>query len=442
MKTRLLIPLLFLFATSLIAQVQYQKVIIVDGSGSPVAYDKVILVKSDGTNVTIATFGTGSNSVLTGSNIVAGSGMTITSTNNTLVFTSTAAGTTGTNVTLQGNTFNVQNALLKLDSGGQVPVANLQIGVSPSGILATSVVSAGANIGLTTTNGGLIISATSTAYTGASTASGDTLTVSGSTITLSGTRGVTGGGTGLSSFTINSFFYAGGTTTFSQGVFGSDHVLTNGTLTLTPTNTTITRLAAIGTITTSSTAGTITIGGTTSGITIDIPTAASVLTMSGGGQTIATFNRSDQGGITVPTVRPHFRNGLTFDASDRLDLVDNGDGTTARLRQDSAVLQSWTTGGSTVSGFLITNGSSQFGSIGTPVKFIRSGTATLSSGTVVVTDTNVTATSRIIVELDTIGTVTLPSAYGVTSRVSGSNFTIKASAPTDTSVVDWWMWQP
>jgi hypothetical protein len=65
----------------------------------------------------------------------------------------------------------------------------------------------------------------------------------------------------------------------------------------------------------------------------------------------------------------------------------------------------------------------------------KQGTAVLAGGTVTVANTNVLATSRIFVTLVTLGTVTVPSAYGVTSRVAGTSFTILASQATDTSTV-------
>jgi hypothetical protein len=87
-------------------------------------------------------------------------------------------------------------------------------------------------------------------------------------------------------------------------------------------------------------------------------------------------------------------------------------------------------------------GSTTLGSAGTNITRIRTGQATLSAGTVAVADTNVTANTKIFVTLHTLGTVTLPSAYGVTARTPGTGFTISASLVTDTSVVDYVMIEP
>lgn len=66
-----------------------------------------------------------------------------------------------------------------------------------------------------------------------------------------------------------------------------------------------------------------------------------------------------------------------------------------------------------------------------------SGTATLVGGTVTVNTTTVTATSRIRLTAQNLGTVTVPSALAVSARTPGSSFTILASQATDTSDVAW-----
>lgn len=65
----------------------------------------------------------------------------------------------------------------------------------------------------------------------------------------------------------------------------------------------------------------------------------------------------------------------------------------------------------------------------------KQGVATLVAGTVVVANTSVTATSRIQLTCQSLGTVAVPSAYGISARVPGVSFTILASVPTDTSVI-------
>lgn len=72
----------------------------------------------------------------------------------------------------------------------------------------------------------------------------------------------------------------------------------------------------------------------------------------------------------------------------------------------------------------------------------KMGVATLVGGTVVVNTTAVTATSRIFYTAQSLGTVAVPSAYGTSARTAGTSFTILASAPTDTSVIAWVMFEP
>ncbi len=72
----------------------------------------------------------------------------------------------------------------------------------------------------------------------------------------------------------------------------------------------------------------------------------------------------------------------------------------------------------------------------------RMGVATLVAGTVTVNTTAVTATSRIFLTAQNLGTVTIPSNYGVSARSAGTSFTILASAPTDTSTIAWEIIEP
>jgi hypothetical protein len=72
----------------------------------------------------------------------------------------------------------------------------------------------------------------------------------------------------------------------------------------------------------------------------------------------------------------------------------------------------------------------------------KQGVSTLVAGTVTVTNANVTATSRIFLTAQSLGTVTIPSALAVTARTAGTSFTITSSAATDTSVVAWEIFEP
>lgn len=71
-----------------------------------------------------------------------------------------------------------------------------------------------------------------------------------------------------------------------------------------------------------------------------------------------------------------------------------------------------------------------------------SGAATLVAGAVTVNTAAVTATSRIQVTVQSLGTVTSPKAVAVTGRVAATSFTVTSADPTDTSVVAWTIISP
>lgn len=71
-----------------------------------------------------------------------------------------------------------------------------------------------------------------------------------------------------------------------------------------------------------------------------------------------------------------------------------------------------------------------------------SGVATLSAGTVTVATTKVTASSRIHLTVQSLGTVAVATPIAVTSRTAGTSFVISSSAITDTSVVAWLIVEP
>jgi hypothetical protein len=72
----------------------------------------------------------------------------------------------------------------------------------------------------------------------------------------------------------------------------------------------------------------------------------------------------------------------------------------------------------------------------------RSGVATLSSGAATVATTEVSATSRIQLTVQSLGTVSDPQAVGVTARNAAQDFTITSADGTDTSVVAWMIVEP
>lgn len=65
------------------------------------------------------------------------------------------------------------------------------------------------------------------------------------------------------------------------------------------------------------------------------------------------------------------------------------------------------------------------------------GAATLSAGTVTIASTTVTASTRIFLTTNVLGTVTIPWAMAVTSRVPGVSFTVTSANPSDTSSIAW-----
>lgn len=72
----------------------------------------------------------------------------------------------------------------------------------------------------------------------------------------------------------------------------------------------------------------------------------------------------------------------------------------------------------------------------------KQGTATLVAGTVTVSNTSVTATSRIFLTVQSLGTVAAPKAIAVTARTAATSFTITSADATDTSVVAWEIFEP
>lgn len=72
----------------------------------------------------------------------------------------------------------------------------------------------------------------------------------------------------------------------------------------------------------------------------------------------------------------------------------------------------------------------------------KMGVSTLVAGTVTVSTTAVTATSRIFITYQSLGTISLPAAIGVTARTAGTSFTITSATITDTSVIAWHIVEP
>lgn len=70
------------------------------------------------------------------------------------------------------------------------------------------------------------------------------------------------------------------------------------------------------------------------------------------------------------------------------------------------------------------------------------GVATLSGGTKVVSNTLVTANSRIFLSVQSLGTITVPVGIAVSARNPGTSFTILSGNVIDTSVIAWEIKEP
>lgn len=72
----------------------------------------------------------------------------------------------------------------------------------------------------------------------------------------------------------------------------------------------------------------------------------------------------------------------------------------------------------------------------------KQGVVTLVAGASVVANASVTAVSRILLGVQSLGTVAVASGYAVTARTPGVSFTITASIATDTSVIAYEIFEP
>lgn len=86
------------------------------------------------------------------------------------------------------------------------------------------------------------------------------------------------------------------------------------------------------------------------------------------------------------------------------------------------------------------DGSTAFGSLPRTAGGIRTGQTTLVAGTKVVADTAITANSKIFTTVHTPGGA--PGWLQVSARTAGTSFTILSSSNTDTSVVDYLIYEP
>lgn len=182
--------------------------------------------------------------------------------------------------------------------------------------------------------------------------------------------------------------------------------------------------------------GNTTLGGTLA--VTGVSTFTGALVINGGG---AWAGLMDAAGATAAT--SVLGTLVTGDTVDRL-----------RVRADGQ--HDWGPGGAGVrdttlrrsaAGVLATDGSFSLATVGGGLLIkeganATSGVATLAAGTVTVNTTKVTATSRVQLTVQSLGTVTAPKAIGVTARTAGTSFTITSADATDTSVVAWTIIEP
>lgn len=98
----------------------------------------------------------------------------------------------------------------------------------------------------------------------------------------------------------------------------------------------------------------------------------------------------------------------------------------------------------TLGAITATNGNLVLGTAGNKLSIATGanasvGTATLAAGTVTVSTTAVSASSKIFVTVGTLGTVVAPQAMYVDAIVAGASFDITSADATDTSEVNWFI---
>jgi hypothetical protein len=152
---------------------------------------------------------------------------------------------------------------------------------------------------------------------------------------------------------------------------------------------------------------------------------------------------------------PVFAAGTTSDTFNRVELDANGGirfGTgaaapdTTLTRGGIGVLQ--TNGKLTVNGIASVASSVDVFNAGNGLQVAegsnaKQGTFVLSgAATTTVANTSVTASSRIFLQTQVLGTVTSASTLAVSSRVAGTSFTVTPSQATDTSTVAFEIFEP
>ncbi len=224
----------------------------------------------------------------------------------------------------------------------------------------------------------------------------------------------------------------------ASALTGSANLTYNGTtqLALTPTlsNSTVQALVMNLSSTGVGTAADITVGNSTS--------------VSAG---IAVYGTSKTGtlvGIALAnSATIGLRNSSGGGQSLFIGAVDGSTGNTVYFLTDSTLIATFTSTLWTTSVAFTVNGDVTLGTAGNGL-YIKegsnatSGVATLSSGTVVVSTTKVTANSRIQLTPQALGTITVPVGLAVSARTAGTSFTILSGNLADTSVVAWVIIEP
>lgn len=177
-----------------------------------------------------------------------------------------------------------------------------------------------------------------------------------------------------------------------------------------------------------------------------------IATGSGAGQYASFTAQNDINNIGQFFVTSSTYSAIPFLGADAAGFYCGGAGGIALMADGTGTFRV-STGGLTerfkidASGNITTVGNVTLTDVGTGIS-IKEGTnatmgvSTLSAGTVTVTTTKVTANSRIMITIQSLGTVGTPKSIAVTARSAGSNFTITSEDVTDTSIIAWQIIEP
>jgi len=345
----------------------------------------------------------------------------------------------------QGVVVNTGTAWVPVGSGGGglTPIASGTILGNSSGISAIPTAQTALPSGVTTAAGGQIFGSTDTQTLTNKTVDGGSNTLTNlpasqlvgsiSVTAITGNWGIANGGTGVS--TLSGVLLGNGTSPISSAA-GTDisALFTGGAAT------SAYYLAADGTRQIAAGGGA---GGANTQVQFNnsgVFAGDSGFTYAGSGA--ATLTAS----LTVPTIT-----AATRVSAGRIDVTStttatNGfalpTGNTPTAYSNGAARFQWTS-----SGITLLAGNFVAGTIGQGLQVkegtnAKMGVATLVAGTVTVSNTAVTANSRIYLTCQSLGTVSAPSALCISARTAGTSFTILASQNTDTSVIAWQIVEP